>query len=527
MNTQPIRSLPITLNDVYLQPIRRRLTLPLVKLNWQFVLTGAALLGIFVAVLAIIQFSTPNLFGNDGYFHIRFAQVMRQQGLRPPFVWLPLTILNSEAYFDHHFLFHILMIPFTYGDLREGAKWMSVIFPAITFMTGWILLRGQRVPYASLWSLGFLAMSDAFLYRMEMARVQAVSLMMIFLILHVTLTRRYRWLLPLSFLYVWLYDAFPFIMVLVGMYVMLHWLLDGQLELRPLIYVGLGIGLGLLINPYFPNNVVFIYHHFLPKVTSATEARVGSEWYPYKTWTLVENSGPALLAFAAGAFAMGLNRRRIDTRMATLFLTAILFGFLLLKSRRFVEYYPAFALLFCAVAWGPLLTEWLQTKRWLNKALPVMLTLLLIPAIWLNVERTREQVQDSKPYERYAEASAWLTENTPAGSRVFQTDWDDFTQLYFYNTHNTYTLGLDPTYMQLYDAKMYELWVDISRGRVETPAQTITETFGAGYILTDLKHKDFLREAETDPRLTEVFRDEYAAIFQVVGQSNENGRKGG
>jgi hypothetical protein len=253
----------------------------------------------------------------------------------------------------------------------------------------------------------------------------------------------------------------------------------------------------------------------LPKLTETTAISVGNEWQPYQTWTLVENSGPALLVFIAGVVALGLSERRMSTPTATVLFSAVLFGAMLLKSRRFVEYYPAFALLFCALAWAPLLRQWTQSRPWFGRVLPVTLTLLLAPAIIANVQAAQESLAGSKPYQRFADASHWLRENTPAGSRVFQTDWDDFTRLYFYNTHNTYTLGLDPTYMQLQDPELYDLWVDVSRGRVESPAQIIRDTFGASFILTDLDHDTFLDKAEVDSHLDEVYRDEYAVIFRV------------
>jgi hypothetical protein len=279
--------------------------------------------------------------------------------------------------------------------------------------------------------------------------------------------------------------------------------------------VGLGVGLGLVINPYFPQNLFFIYHHMLPKLTETSIASVGNEWYPYETWTLVENSGPALLVLAAGAYALGLNQRRMETRTGTLFCIVLFFGFLLLKSRRFIEYYPAFALLFCAVAWIGPLEAWRSAKPWLNKAIPALLALLLLPAILYNFEETQESIEDTETYQRYAAASAWLIANTPPGSLLYQTDWDDFSQLYFYNTHNTYTLGLDPTYMELYQPQMYELWRNIGRGRVALPSQYIAQTFGADYVLTDLDHESFLDEAAADPNLEKVYWDEYAAIFRV------------
>lgn len=478
-------------------------------------LTGIGLFAIFVAFFAAIHFSTPNLMSTDDYFHIKFAEVMREQGVRPAFPWLPLTILNPQDYVDHHFLYHVLLIPFTYGDLRLGAKWAGILFPSLAFVAGWFLLRGQRVPYAALWALGFLALSDAFLYRLSMTRVQGASLLMLFLILHVALTQQYRWLLPLTFIYVWLYDAFPLIGLMIVLYVLCHWLLDRRLELSPLVYVGLGIILGLIINPYFPQNIFFIYHHAFPKVTDSASGRVGNEWYPYQTWTLVENSAPALGVLVAGAFALGLSQRRMKTPTATFFLIAILFGFLLFKSRRFIEYYPAFALLFCALAWTALLEEWQPVKPWLKTLTPVILILILLPLSIHNLRATQEGMQDSTSYQRYAAASAWLKANSPPGSRIYQTDWDDFTQLFFYNTQNTYTLGLDPTYMELYNADLYHLWRDVNDGGVMNPSQVIADTFGAAYALTDLKHENFIHVAEIDPGLQEVYRDEYAVIFQV------------
>ena len=488
---------------------------------WQVVLIAAALATVFSGVLAAVQFSTPNLAGNDGYYHIKLAQVMRQNGLHPPFFWLPLTILNARDYYDHHFLYHMLLIPFTFGDLRYGAKWASVIFPTLTFLVGWVLLRGQRVPLAWLWAMGFVAVSEAFLYRMSMPRAQALSLLMLLLALHLILMGRYRWLLPVGFAYVWLYNAFPLLLAVVGAYIAAQWLLERRLIMAPLWYAAAGIGLGLIVNPYFPENIFFIYNHLAPKLVDATATKVGNEWYPYRTWTLVENSGPALGLFAAGIVALGLQSRRMTVSTATTLALTLLFGGMLLKSRRFVEYWPAFALLFCAFASAPLLKQWLKPGRVRKILLAGGLLLVFIPAIWWNTHGTQENMQKSKPFQTYAEASAWLVQNSPAGSRVFQTDWDDFTRLFFYNTHNTYTAGLDPTYMQLHDPALFDLWVDITKGRVALPAETIATTFEAGYVISDLKHKTFLKTAETDPGLEEVYRDEYAVIFQVLKQNKE------
>lgn len=498
------------------QAVRPGLTWRVRRIEGAVGLTGLGLFGVLVALLAAIQFSTPNLVGSDGYYHIKLAQIMGEQGLRPDFPWLPLSVLNPADYVDHHLLYHVLLIPFTYVDLHAGAKWASIMGPALTFLAGWLLLRAQQVPYAAGWTLGFLAVSEAFLYRLSMPRAQAVSLLFLLVALHFSFTRRERWLLPLGLLYVWLYNAFPLLLLVVGVYAAMRWLLERRFEPQPLITTALGIGLGLILNPYFPENLLFIYHHLSPKLTDMTAVSVGIEWYPYETWTLVENSGPALIVFVAGAFALGWRERRLDPATATLFSLAVIFGAMLFKSRRFVEYYPAFALLFCALAWKPILQGWLSPHRqFASKLAPVGLALLLAVTVYHTVSAARDSVASSGDYRQYEAASTWLKSQTPAGSRIFQTDWDDFPRLFYHNTHNTYLIGLDPTYMQLYDAQLYNDWVEITQGQIEAPSRAMVEKFGADYVLTDLAHESFLEQAQADPHLKEVYRDDEAVIFQI------------
>lgn len=485
---------------------------------------------IFVMFMGLIQFSTPDLPDNDGYYHIKLAYLMRSEGLKPDFPWLPLTILNRREFYDHHFLFHVLLIPFTYGDLRLGAKWAAVIFSSLAFLCIWRLLDRQRVPSASLWALGLLAVSEAFIYRMSITRAQSLSLALLALAVSWLLAGKHARLAILGFVFVWFYNAFPLLVVVAGIYVVSVWLAERRLDFRPLLYSAAGIVAGLVINPYFPYNLIFAFQHILPKLLEPTGVSVGSEWFPYSTGQLLSNSPLALLVFASGALALGLSGRRMDTRTATGFLLACLFGMMLFQSRRFIEYFPAFALIFAAFAWAPLLAQ--AKARFPRKAsgdqqafsdrlmpgLPALVMIVpLLAGIWLTFPAAQNSLQSSKPYRLYADASAWLETNTPAGARVFQTDWDDFPRLFFYNTHNTYLVGLDPTYMQLYDAGLYAAWVDITRGKVNYPSRAIVEDFGARYVLTDLQHVEFLSRAEQDTQLVEIYRDADAVVFEVLG----------
>ncbi|NOH03715.1 MAG: hypothetical protein HND47_18010 [Chloroflexi bacterium] len=480
------------------------------------------LFSMFFAGMAVIQFSTPNLPDNDGFYHIRFAWLMRTEGLKPDFPWLPLSILNEGEFYDHHFLFHAALIPFTLGDLLAGAKWAAVTFSALAFLGIWYLFHRQNLPASGLWALALLGISDAFLYRMSITRAQSLSLAVLALGFLWMMEGKYRRVGALSFFYVWFYDAFPLMLAIAFLYGLAVWLTERRLEVRPLVWTGVGILAGLIINPYFPNNIIFTYHHILPKLLDATSVRVGNEWYPYDTEQLLGNSLPALVAFVSGALALGLSGRKMDARTAGAFLIALLFGLMLFKARRFVEYFPPFALIFAAFAWAPLFdAERSQPSLkfrfgFQTGVYSIVLAAAVIAGIVKAIPATQGQMAKSKPADLYENASIWLMENTPAGERVFQTDWDDFPRLFFYNTHNTYLAGLDPTYLQLYDEALYDEWVDITRGDVEQPSGIIRSRFSARFVHTDLNHGDFIRQAENDPGLREVYRDDQAVIYEVL-----------
>ena len=476
---------------------------------------------LFFLGMSWIQFATPDLPDNDGFYHIKLAWLMRTEGLKPDFPYLPLSILNEREFYDHHFLFHIALIPFTFGDLRTGAKWAAVTYASLAFLAVWYLFHRQRVPFAWLWALGLLGISDAFLYRMSITRAQSLSLGILALAYAWLLEGKYKHLAVLGFIYVWMYDAFPLMIALAVLHFLAVALMERRFEFRPLLYTSAGILLGMLINPYFPDNLIFSYHHMLPKLTDATSVRVGNEWFPYDTKQLLDNSLPALLAFSSGVLALGLSARKMDARTALGLFTALLFGLMLFQARRFVEYFPPFALIFAAFSWAPLLERApVPSRRFapvLQNDLPALLLSLSVAfsIVW-SMAPAREAIDRSKSYGLYANASAWLEKNTPPGSRVFQTDWDDFPRLFYYNTHNTYLIGLDPTYLQLYDAELYNLWVDITQGDVENPSQVIATTFDSRFIHTDLNHSDFLEVAAEDPGLKEVYRDDQAVIYEIV-----------
>jgi hypothetical protein len=487
----------------------------------------ASVYAVIAAVLWVIQSATRGIIDPDGYYHIRWSRLLWEnlpQGRLPDFVWLPLTTLNAEAYVDHHFLFHILQIPFTwFPDLVAGAKASAVVYGALAIFACFLLVAWERVPYQLVWLAVLLGCSGPFLFRMSLPRAPAVTVATLVLALFLLFTRRHLWYGVLSFLLVWMYSLFPLVGVLAGAWAVGVFVTERRIEWKPVVASAIGMAIGMFVNPYFPENFILFADHVAMKTAGEYEVSVGNEWYPYETWYLLTSSALAWAAQIAGWVWMRSSDRKHLARTICLFLFSTFLLVLTMKSRRFVEYWPPFAVLFCAYALKPHLEalSWRDLPDRVSRVIAAGVAILLLAgtgaAIVINVVGTRNSVADEWGPDAYAGGARWLAENTPEGAMVFNTDWDDFPMLFHHNTHNVYASGLDPTYLLHADAELSKLYEEITLGRVDDPGPLIRDRFGARWAFTDLGHQDFIRKATAEGGMKIVYEDEKVAVLEVIG----------
>jgi hypothetical protein len=465
-------------------------------------------------VLAGLQFSTPNLIGNDSYFHIRYAEIVREAGVRgfpPPFPWLPLTILAPDRFADHHMLYHVLLTPFTLGDLRLGGK-LAGLAGAVAFVVAFAaFLRCERVALPGLVLLALGASSADLLFRLSMTRVQALSLVCLLAGFHYALAGRTRALALIGCIYAWLYDGFPLLLVPVGATVAADLVVARRL--RPAIAVAAlaGIAVGVVVNPYFPEYLHFIVHHVGDKTLPGEAVRVGREWLPYDPASLLANALLAILYLAFGVAALGAAGLRRDRRALAALLVAVAFLVLMLGSKRFIEYFAPTATLFAALAGAPLLARLERRRRIAVAAVLAVVALANVAGVGWTLVRKR----DETPHDRYAAAATYVARTAPAGAMLCTTDWDDFPWLYFHNVASTYLVGLDPTYLRDRFRDAYWQWVDIAQGGVAEPSRLLATRFPCAYMLSDREHTAFLEQAARDPGLEEVLADEHMVLYRV------------
>ena len=522
---------------------------------------GALLIG---AVFWYLQFSTASICCGDfdAYYHFRWSRMLWDglvAGSFPPaFEALPFTTLNPRDYVDHHFLFHVFQIPFTFfGDFETGAKIGTWLFAcAAVFACFWLMVR-HRLSYPLLWLVAILGSSAPFLFRIQMGKAMSVSIVLLVAGLCLLFERRYVWLLPLAFVFALTYDMVALLgvaaVVWLGVVLWTERSLNREVgwAAAAVGLVGLGVVLGFVINPYFPRNVQLFYEHLLMKATAKDfSTEVGSEWYPYSTWEFLGNCGVALAAMVAGYVSFrGADRR--ETRPAFfLLLFSTLLMLVNMRWRRFAEYFPPFAVLFAAFAAEPLIraarARYLspgaaagepdeeaaapvapaaaeRARAWEFVLVGTAAIFLAAPMIW-NARAASAEIAGMAGPEQYRRGMEWVTRNVPAGEPVFNSDWDDFPKLFFYDPTRPFIAGLDPTYLLDRDADLMRQYARIGRGEEEDPGPLLRERFCIGegdarrcarYVITDHEHGDMYDHMLDSGWFDVVYEDEFCAVLRL------------
>jgi hypothetical protein len=292
-----------------------------------------------------------------------------------------------------------------------------------------------------------------------------------------------------------------------------------------------GIVVGIVINPYFPKNISFYWQQLVEigLINYRGLVNVGGEWYPYDILNLIPDSGVAFILAVVALILFIIFIKKQKAENVFLLIATFLFLFLTLKSKRYVEYFIPFLVYFTAFTGSSLLAE-IKLKDYLEnirKEIPVFkilekplhaLLLVFILIMAKDAFITHQAFLGGIGFQNFAGISDYLIKNSKPGQIIMQTDWDDFPMLFYQNDKNYYIVGLDPTFMYNYDAKLYNLFADITTAKkTDNLYQAITENFKASYFVVDSDRSQLARNLQNDGNFFKVYEDNDGAIYAASG----------
>ena len=495
----------------------------------------------FLSSLVILLLA-PGLLDPDGFYHIKISQMMAESlSLIKNFPWLNFTILK-DSFTDHHFLFHVLAIPFILISPIIGMKIFISILIGGFFTFFYFLLKRLDIKYPFFWTLLLLA-SGSFIFRLLLLKAISFSLIFLFLGFYFLKEKKYLRLFILSFFLVWSYGGFLIISAIAFFFFISEIFLINKKEWRFIFIPLSGTATGIVLNFYFPQNLEFLKTQAfqIPLLNGLlAKVSVGAEWYPYHFKEFLAGNFLLWLVFAGIIATLIFYRKEIKKRVSTEGLSAVfLSGFffvLMVRSNRFVEYWVPFTILAGAlitrdfridkklfdflkmsfISKGPSLASkgrTLANWRWL----PISAALLPVSIFFINsIADNYLALKNTPPYDRYKSASEWLIQNTPEKSIVFNVSWDDFPELFFWDTHNYYIVGMDPTFMYEYDKTLYEKWCKVGEGEDPKPGETAKKYFQASAIFINKEKNPRLYEiAQKDQILKKSYEDNWVIIYKI------------
>ncbi|MBU1037117.1 hypothetical protein KKF32_03710 [Patescibacteria group bacterium] len=492
-----------------------------------------------VVLLALTLFfwlqSSQTLPEPDSFYHAKVSELLSSGKILKQLPWLQETNLK-DVFVDHHFLYHLLLIPVvSFFNPLVGVKAATVIFATLLVLIIYWLFKQYHIKWPFIF-ICFLLAAQPWLFRISLVKVPVVFLILMILAFYCLTHQKKILLFIIAFASVWLYAGWPLIVVMGVLYAILVKIVKiirrkhqtNQKLLSPaseLACLGGGILAGIVINPYFPANLFFYWQQFV-KIAVINYHRVigvGGEWYPYGFLKLITDAPLICSLLLVGIFVFILTLKKQSVYSWLWGVLGIAFFLLTLKSRRYVEVYVPFTVIFFAFSLSDFIKSriaqklWLglsRTWKWTFSLLFSVILLGLIINIPYDLRTVKKDMEQGFPLNHYQKASSWLRENTPLHSVIFHADWDDFPALFYYNDHNYYLTGLDPTFMYEYNKEKYWQYVNITLGSRQIDlGKIIQEQFKADYVFLDKKHQTLDNTLKLNPNFTLLYEDSESKIY--------------
>lgn len=477
------------------------------------------LAGVFVLAfvfLGLLQFSSPNILGFDGFYHAGMGEMILEEGVPDSFPWARETIL-ADKFADLHLGYHLLLAPFVFLGPMLGAKLAAALFGAIALTVFYWFLRRKEIPHALAWTVLYAVSSSWLLYRFLLPRQMPLAVALLLASIVLLEKKKYVWLGVLSFAFVWLHPTFLFLLPVMAVFLGLRSLREKRLDYKAVLFPLAGIVASLALHPHFPANISLLYTQIFQVNLAGNLYNV--EWKPWPIGEFLMNAFVVLAALVLGIGSAIKGKRLSKEALPYLLLTAF-FLLYALMSRRMLEYLAPFAIITAALLSATLVRKITAGKKSILKK--SIITIALAGLSFFQVVQTLAIVENSDLLPNYHGCASWLEENAPNRAVVFNHAYT-FPYLFFTDRDLVYTHGLDLTYSQLKDEEKFKRYMEVLQGKAAGQEDVIIQDYDPDYLIIGKLEQDvqvFEYVVAHKENYRAVYEDEWCAVLETKNDEN-------
>lgn len=501
-------------------------------------------IGSVILTSAFFHFGSPNIPDPDAFYHIRHAWLYRTQSLfNTDFPWTYFSSIQTLGA-DLWYGFHLFLIPFTFGDLNTGIKLAGLVLTSLLLLAYFQITVREKFALKYLWPFLFLLAVPNSLFQLLMVRPHILSLALSVLLFSFLIKGSWWPAALASAGIIFFHISFFWIIPLITLVIF-----AAQIIYKPINWPGYlgalgGAILGWILRPNFWETAQLTYVQVI-KLLLEKQGNLpllfGQELFPLSIGAFTESSLLFLMIWvpAIAIFAWALYRRQFYFSKASFREQAVLWSsaalsiaFALISlfiARRAYILWVAFGVLFIAAVYTYLISQKPYLK---NAASMVLLVLFLIIFPYSIYQNSFNLTNRAAAPDKFQDAATWLENNTNPKDLVFNTHWDNFSALFFWNQKNYYIGGMDPIFQYNYNPALYWKFHHISKDdfwgltcaepictthNQENIDTVLMKDFRIQYIFVEKKRNPLLYQyLDLNPRFEKKFDNSREFIFQAI-----------
>ena len=489
-----------------------------------------------LAVSIFLHFNSNKFPDTDVFYHFRHAVIYAGGGLfSGEFPWVPYSVIGKFSS-DIWYGFHVLLIPFTWtGDPMLGMRLAGIFVTAVCMFSVYQACVRLDIKPALLWPFVLLFSSAFLLHRLTMLRPHVLSLGLNVLLLALLAAGNIRGVFIAAFASAWLHLSLFFVPVIVlGVYAGTKLLTEKSLAWRESLALAGGLVAGWLLrpNPLGAAKIAYVQvFQFTFEKLGGAPLEFGTELRPL-TIAIYSNYLAFIILWTSSLlflfWKLFHGHTRLPAAQRTLLwaagiLSALFFLLSVLFARRAFDFCSSFGTVLIALVF----THFLFQVKWVRIGSLGLFVFLALYGVSLR-DRVLAIGWDA---DRLAGAAKWIEANSMPGDIVFNVRWEYFPELFFWNTKNYYTSGMDPIFQYAHEPELYIAGLSFAAPRrsflcatgdcaeetTSDPYQILKERFKARYVF-------LLKQADTntylyllsDKRFSLKSEDYISAVFEVL-----------